>query len=230
MSQQRAVVLLSGGLDSATVAAIARSEGYSLAAITFDYGQRHRAELAAAANVARAAGVVRHVVMPIDLRQFGGSALTSDIPVPKDRGAEEIGHGIPITYVPARNTIFLSFALALAEVEKAADIFIGANARDYSGYPDCRPEYISAFESMANLAVAEAVEGRLKINIRAPLMELGKGEIIKRGLALGVDYSLTRSCYDPDPLGRACGHCDSCQLRLKGFAEAGMADPAPYVP
>jgi 7-cyano-7-deazaguanine synthase len=230
MSQKRAVVLLSGGLDSATVAAIARAEGYSLAAITFDYGQRHRAELAAAADVARAAGVVRHVVMPIDLRKFGGSALTSDIPVPKDRGAEEIGHGIPITYVPARNTIFLSFALALAEVEKASEIFIGANARDYSGYPDCRPEYIDAIEKMANLAVAEAVEGRLKINIRAPLMELGKGEIIKKGLALGVDYALTRSCYDPDAEGRACGRCDSCHLRLKGFAEAGIADPAPYTP
>jgi 7-cyano-7-deazaguanine synthase len=230
MSQKRAVVLLSGGLDSATVAAIARSEGYSLAAITFDYGQRHRAELAAAAEVARAVGVVRHVVMPIDLRKFGGSALTSDIPVPKDRGADEIGHGIPITYVPARNTIFLSFALALAEVEKAADIFIGANARDYSGYPDCRPEYIAAFETMANLAVAEAVEGRLRINIRAPLMTLGKGEIIRKGLALGVDYGLTRSCYDPDSQGRACGRCDSCQLRLKGFAEAGIADPAPYTP
>ena len=229
MSGKRAVVLLSGGLDSATVAAIARSQGYTLAAITFDYGQRHRAELAAAEKVARAAGVSRHVVMPIDLRKFGGSALTSDIPVPKDRGAEEIGHGIPITYVPARNTIFLSFALALAEVEKAADIFIGANARDYSGYPDCRPEYIAAFEKMANLAVAEAVEGRLKITIRAPLMELGKGDIIRRGLSLGVDYSLTRSCYDPDGEGRACGHCDSCQLRLKGFAEAGIADPAPYV-
>jgi 7-cyano-7-deazaguanine synthase len=228
MSQKRAVVLLSGGLDSATVSAIARAEGFSLVAITFDYGQRHRAELAAAADVARAAGVVRHVVMPIDLRKFGGSALTSDIPVPKDRQAEEIGHGIPITYVPARNTIFLSFALALAEVEKAADIFIGANARDYSGYPDCRPEYIAAFERMANLAVAEAVEGRLKICVRVPLMELGKGDIIKRGLALGVDYSLTRSCYDPDARGRACGRCDSCQLRLKGFAEAGIADPAPY--
>jgi 7-cyano-7-deazaguanine synthase len=227
-SDKRAVVLLSGGLDSTTVAAIARAEGYAIAALTFDYGQRHRAELAAAEQVARAIGVARHVVMPMDLRTFGGSALTSDIPVPKDRGAHEIGHGIPVTYVPARNTIFLSFALALAEVEKAADIFIGANARDYSGYPDCRPEYIAAFERMANLAVAEAVEGRLAIRIRAPLMELGKGEIIKAGLALGVDYGPTRSCYDPDAAGRACGRCDACLLRLKGFAEAGIPDPAPY--
>jgi 7-cyano-7-deazaguanine synthase len=227
-ADKRAVVLLSGGLDSTTVAAIARAEGYAIAALTFDYGQRHRAELAAAEQVARAIGVARHVVMPMDLRTFGGSALTSDIPVPKDRGAHEIGHGIPVTYVPARNTIFLSFALALAEVEKAADIFIGANARDYSGYPDCRPEYIAAFERMANLAVAEAVEGRLAIRIRAPLMELGKGEIIKAGLALGVDYGPTRSCYDPDAAGRACGRCDACLLRLKGFAEAGIPDPAPY--
>jgi 7-cyano-7-deazaguanine synthase len=166
----------------------------------------------------------------MDLRKFGGSALTSDIPVPKDRAGDEIGQGIPVTYVPARNTIFLSFALALAEVEKAADIFIGANARDYSGYPDCRPEYIAAFERMANLAVAEAVEGRLTIRIRAPLMELGKGDIIKRGLELGVDYGLTRSCYDPDAEGRACGRCDACLLRLKGFAEAGIPDPAPYAP
>jgi 7-cyano-7-deazaguanine synthase len=227
-ADKRAVVLLSGGLDSATVAAIARAEGYSVVALTFDYGQRHRAELVAADQVARAAGVVRHVVMPMDLRKFGGSALTSDIPVPKDRRSDEIGHGIPVTYVPARNTIFLSFALAFAEVEMAADIFIGANARDYSGYPDCRPEYIAAFERMANLAVAEAVEGRLTIRIRAPLMELGKGDIIKRGLALGVDYGLTRSCYDPDPAGRACGRCDACLIRLKGFAEAGIPDPAPY--
>jgi 7-cyano-7-deazaguanine synthase len=227
---KRAVVLLSGGLDSATVAAIARAEGYALAALTFDYGQRHRAELAAAERVARAIGVARHVVMPMDLRRFGGSALTADIPVPKDRDGDEIGHGIPITYVPARNTIFLSFALALAEVETASDIFIGANARDYSGYPDCRPEYIAAFERMANFAVAEAVEGRLTIRIRAPLMELGKGDIIKKGLTLGVDYGLTRSCYDPDAEGRACGHCDACLLRLKGFAEAGIPDPAPYAP
>jgi 7-cyano-7-deazaguanine synthase len=225
---KRAVVLLSGGLDSTTVAAIARAEGYSIAALTFDYGQRHRTELVAAEQVACAIGVARHVVMPMDLRKFGGSALTSDIPVPKDRAADEIGHGIPVTYVPARNTIFLSFALALAEVEKAADIFIGANARDYSGYPDCRPEYIAAFERMANLAVAEAVEGRLRIRIRAPLMELGKGDIIKKGLALGVDYGLTRSCYDPDAMGHACGRCDACLIRLRGFAEAGIPDPAPY--
>lgn len=230
MTAKRAVVLVSGGLDSATVAAIARAEGFDVVALTFDYGQRHRIEIAAAANVARAAGAVRHVVMPIDLRTFGGSALTADIPVPKGRSAEEMGGGIPVTYVPARNTIFLSFALALAEVERAADIFIGANARDYSGYPDCRPEFIAAFERLANLAVAEAVEGRLAIRIRAPLMELGKGEIVKKGLALGVDYGLTRSCYDPDAEGRACGRCDSCLLRLKGFAEVGVPDPAPYVP
>jgi 7-cyano-7-deazaguanine synthase len=229
-TRPRAVVLLSGGLDSATVAAIARSEGFDVVALTFDYGQRHRSELIAAEEVARAAGAVRHVVMPINLRVFGGSALTSDIPVPKGRSGEEIGQGIPVTYVPARNTIFLSFALGLAEVERCADIFIGANARDYSGYPDCRPAFIEAFERMANLAIAEAVEGRLTIRIRAPLMELGKGEIIRTGLALGVDYGLTRSCYDPDPQGHACGRCDSCQLRLKGFAEAGIPDPAPYLP
>jgi 7-cyano-7-deazaguanine synthase len=230
VTAKRAVVLISGGLDSATVAAIARAEGFDVVALTFDYGQRHRVELSAAADVARAAGAVRHVIMPIDLRTFGGSALTADIPVPKGRTAEEMGHGIPVTYVPARNTVFLSFALALAEVERVADIFIGVNARDYSGYPDCRPEFIAAFERLANLAVAEAVEGRLRIRIRAPLMELGKGEIVKRGLALGVDYSLTRSCYDPDPEGRACARCDSCSLRLKGFAEVGVPDPAPYVP
>ncbi|MGE5540291.1 MAG: 7-cyano-7-deazaguanine synthase QueC [Gemmatimonas sp.] len=227
---KRAVVLLSGGLDSATVAAIARSQGYDVVALTFDYGQRHRAELVAAEQVARASGAVRHVVMPIDLRTFGGSALTSDIPVPKDRSGDEIGQGIPVTYVPARNTIFLAFALGLAEVERCADIFIGANARDYSGYPDCRPAFIDAFERLANLAIAEAVEGRLTIRIRAPLMEMGKGEIIRTGLALGVDYGVTRSCYDPDTHGRACGRCDSCQLRLKGFAEAGIPDPAPYAP
>ncbi|HTI87658.1 MAG TPA: 7-cyano-7-deazaguanine synthase QueC [Alphaproteobacteria bacterium] len=229
-TRPRAVVLLSGGLDSATVAAIARSDGFDVVALTFDYGQRHRSELFAAEQVARAAGAVRHVVMPINLRVFGGSALTADIPVPKGRSGDEIGEGIPVTYVPARNTIFLSFALGLAEVERCADIFIGVNARDYSGYPDCRPAFIAAFERMANLAIAEAVEGRLSIRIRAPLMEMGKGEIIRTGLALGVDYGLTRSCYDPDTHGRACGRCDSCQLRLKGFAEAGIPDPAPYMP
>jgi 7-cyano-7-deazaguanine synthase len=229
-ARPRAVVLLSGGLDSATVAAIARSEGFDVVALTFDYGQRHRCEVIAAEQVAHAAGAVRHVVMPIDLRVFGGSALTDDIPVPKGRSGDEIGRGIPVTYVPARNTIFLSFALGLAEVERCADIFIGANARDYSGYPDCRPAFIEAFERLANLAIAEAVEGRLAIRVRAPLMELGKGEIIRAGLALGVDYGLTRSCYDPDASGRACGRCDSCQLRLRGFAEAGIPDPAPYAP
>jgi 7-cyano-7-deazaguanine synthase len=223
-----AVVLLSGGLDSATALAIAHTEGFDTIALSFRYGQRHETEIAAARLIARRAGVRRHEIIDIDLRTFGGSALTSDVEVPKGRSADEITHGIPVTYVPARNTIFLSFALALAEVEAAADIFIGANARDYSGYPDCRPDYIAAFERMANLAIAEAVEGRLKIRIRAPLMELGKGDIIRRGLALGVDYGLTRSCYDPDASGQACGRCDACLLRLKGFSEAGIPDPAPY--
>lgn len=221
-----AVVLLSGGLDSATVLAIARSEGYEPIALSFRYGQRHEAEIDAATALARRAGV-RHVIADIDLRIFGGSALTSDAAVPKGRAATEIAEGIPITYVPARNTIFLSYAMALAEVSGAADIFIGVNALDYSGYPDCRPEFISAFESMANLATKAGVEGR-RLTIRAPLMHLTKGEIIARGTALGVDYAATRSCYDPDAGGAACGECDACQLRLKGFAEAGMQDPAPY--
>jgi len=222
-----AVVLLSGGLDSATVLAIARSEGFEVITLSFRYGQRHDVEIAAARDIAQRAGVRRHVIVDIDLRIFGGSALTSDIAVPKGRSASEISHGIPVTYVPARNTIFLSYALALAEVSMANDIFIGVNALDYSGYPDCRPEYIEAFEAMANLATKAGVEGR-RLTIHAPLMHDTKGGIIARGIQLGVDYAATRSCYDPDASGSACGDCDACQLRLKGFAEVGMRDPAPY--
>ncbi len=223
-----AVILLSGGLDSATCGAIARSRGFELCALSFDYGQRHRAELEAAGRVAVSLGTKRHVTVPIDLRPFGGSALTADIEVPKDRPLEEMSTGIPITYVPARNTVFLSLALAYAEVQGAADIFIGVNAVDYSGYPDCRPEYIAAFEQMANLATKAAVEGTLRFTIHTPLVELSKAEIIRTGTELGVDYALTRSCYELDAAGTSCGHCDSCTLRLKGFAEAGLADPAPY--
>jgi 7-cyano-7-deazaguanine synthase len=222
-----AVVLLSGGLDSATVLAIARSEGFDTIALSFRYGQRHDVEIAAAQAIAKRAEVLRHVIVDIDLRVFGGSALTSDIAVPKGRSASEISHGIPITYVPARNTIFLSYALALAEVSMADNIYIGVNALDYSGYPDCRPEYIEAFEEMANLATKAGVEGR-HLTIHTPLMHETKGEIIARGTKLGVDYAVTRSCYDPDESGAACGECDACQLRLKGFREAGMRDPAPY--
>jgi len=224
----KAVVLLSGGLDSATTLAIARNEGFECYALSFRYGQRHRLETDAAAQIARQLGAAQHRITDIDLRQFGGSALTGDIEVPKDRPAGQISRGIPITYVPARNTIFLSFALAWAEVLGSSDIFIGVNAIDYSGYPDCRPEYIEAYERMANLATRAAVEGRLHLNIHTPLIRLTKAQIIQRGLQLGVDYSLTRSCYDPDSEGRACGRCDSCRLRLKGFAEAGRNDPAPY--
>ncbi len=223
-----AVVLLSGGLDSATIAAIARRDGYTVFALSFDYGQRHDVEIQAARRVAAAAGAKRHVVLPIDLRAFGGSALTDDIPVPKGRSEDDMAAGIPVTYVPARNTIFLSLALAWAEVLGTGDIFIGVNARDYSGYPDCRPDYLAAFQAMANLATKGAVEGTLPVTIHNPLIDLTKGEIITLGTGLGVDYSLTRSCYDPDSHGRACGACDSCALRLKGFAEAGFADPAPY--
>jgi len=223
-----AVILLSGGLDSATTAAIARAEGFELAAVSFDYGQRHRTELDAAQRVARSLGIVRHITIPIDLRPFGASALTAAIDVPKGRTSDEMETGIPITYVPARNTVFLSLALAYAEVMSAADIFIGVNAIDYSGYPDCRPEYIAAFEQMANLATKASVEGRLRFKIHTPLVNLTKAEIIRRGTALDVDYGLTRSCYDPDPSGAACGRCDSCTLRLKGFQEAGLTDPAPY--
>ena len=222
-----AVLLLSGGLDSTTLLAHALHQGFDVHAMTFRYGQRHATEIEAARRVATAFGVRDHVIVDIDLRTFGGSALTSDIAVPKDRDVAET-EGIPITYVPARNTIFLSFALAWAEVLNAQNIFIGVNALDYSGYPDCRPEYIASFERMANLATRGGVEGTNPIHIRTPLIDLTKAQIIRRGLDLGVDYSITQSCYDPDATGAACGHCDACQLRLRGFAEAGAADPAPY--
>lgn len=224
-----AVVLLSGGLDSATVLAIARSEGFAPSALSFRYGQRHAVELAAAERVAKSQGVARHVIVDIDLRTFGGSALTSDVAVPKHASADEIGGDIPITYVPARNTIFLSFALAFAETIGTGDIFIGVNALDYSGYPDCRPEYIAAWQAMANLATKAAVQGRQSLTVHTPLIHLTKAQIIRRGLDLGVDYSLTSSCYDPDPSGAACGRCDSCLLRLKGFSECGARDPIRYV-
>jgi 7-cyano-7-deazaguanine synthase len=220
-----AVVLLSGGLDSATALAIARHAGYVAHAISFRYGQRHAYELACAARVAAALSAQRHVVVDFDLRAFGGSALTADIAVPKDRSLDAMAQGIPITYVPARNTIFLSFALAWAETLGAGDIFIGVNALDYSGYPDCRPEYIAAYEHMANLATKAGVEGRARVHIHTPLIQLTKAQIIQRGLELGVDYGLTSSCYDPDADGRPCGACDSCRLRAKGFAEAGVPDP-----
>jgi 7-cyano-7-deazaguanine synthase len=224
----RAIVLLSGGLDSATILAIAKAEGYESHALSFRYGQRHATELEFAARVAKALGASRHVVADIDLRAFGGSALTAAIAVPKHDRAEEIGGGIPVTYVPARNTIFLSFALAFAETAGANDIFIGVNAVDYSGYPDCRPEYLAAFEHMARLATKAGVEGGA-LRIHAPLLELTKSEIIRRGTALGVDYALTRSCYDPASDGASCGRCDACLLRLRGFAQAGLTDPIPYV-
>jgi 7-cyano-7-deazaguanine synthase len=219
---------LSGGLDSATVLAIARSEGYEPCAISFRYGQRHAVELAAAERVARSQGVARHVTIDLDLRKFGGSALTSDVAVPKHATADEIGSEIPVTYVPARNTIFLSLALAFAETIDCGDIFLGVNALDYSGYPDCRPEYLAAYEAMANLATKAAVEGRWRVKLHAPLLHLTKAQIIARGLTLGVDYALTASCYDPAPDGAACGHCDSCLLRLRGFAENGVGDPIRY--
>jgi len=221
----RAVVLLSGGLDSTTTLAIARAEGFDTYALSFEYGQRHAYELEAARRVAAALGASDHVIATIDLRMFGGSALTSDIDVPKHRPLDAMGDGIPITYVPARNTIFLSFALAWAEVLGAADIFIGVNALDYSGYPDCRPEYIEAYQRMANLAVKVAVEGTSSIRIHTPLLAMSKADIIRRGLELGVDFGMTSSCYDPDADGTPCGACDSCQLRLKGFQEAGVIDP-----
>lgn len=204
--------------------------GFDVHAMTFRYGQRHVSEIEAARRVAERYGVRDHVVVDIDLRTFGGSALTADIAVPKDRSAQAMAEGIPITYVPARNTIFLSFCLAWAEVLGATDIFIGVNALDYSGYPDCRPEYVAAYERMANLATREGVEGSTPIRIRTPLLHLTKREIVELGLSLGVDYSITLSCYDPAPSGEACGHCDACRLRLKGFADAGIEDPAPYVP
>ena len=221
---KRAVVLLSGGIDSATAAAMAKAKGYRLHALTFRYGQRHAREVESAKRIAAALGAVQHLILDLDLRQIGGSALTAEIPVPKGRGLEEIGSGIPVTYVPARNTIFLSYALALAEVIGSEEIVLGVNAIDYSGYPDCRPEYIAAFEQMANLATQASVEGRSKLTIHAPLIHLTKAEIILQGAALGVDFQLTWSCYDPTPNGQPCRACDSCVLREKGFAEAGIAD------
>jgi 7-cyano-7-deazaguanine synthase len=223
-----AVVLLSGGLDSATALAVAKRDGYEPYALSFDYGQRHLFELEAARRVAGAAGVRQHIVLPLNLRLFGGSALTADLPVPKDRAESEMSHGIPVTYVPARNTIFLSIALGWAEALGASDIYLGVNALDYSGYPDCRPEYLQAFERMANLGTKAGVEGTATWRIHAPLIEMTKSQIIRTGTALGVDYSLTHSCYDPDAAGHPCGHCDSCRLRLKGFAEAGQTDPLAY--
>jgi 7-cyano-7-deazaguanine synthase len=223
----KAVILVSGGLDSATVLAIARKAGHELYALSFDYGQRHRFELESAAHICRANEVASHIVFPIDARIFQGSALTNDIPVPHQRSEAEIGDGIPVTYVPARNTIFLALALGLAESIRATELFIGVNAVDYSGYPDCRPEFISAFESVANLATKAGVEGS-RMTIQTPLISLTKAEIIRLGLQLGVDYGLTHSCYDPNRHGVSCGECDSCQLRLKGFNEAGVEDPIEY--
>lgn len=220
----KAVCLLSGGLDSATCLALARRGGYETYALSFDYGQRHRIELEAAANVAAAIGAAAHKVAKIDLRVFGHSALTDDIDVPKGRDEAAMGHGIPVTYVPARNTIFLSFALAWAEVLEASDIFIGVNALDYSGYPDCRPEFIEAFEAMANLATRAGVEGHTRLKIHTPLIRLSKAEIVRLGNELSVPFGLTHSCYDPGPTGLPCGQCDSCLLRAKGFREAGIAD------
>ena len=225
---KRAVVLLSGGLDSSTVLAIARCQGYELFALSFSYGQRHIVELEAASRVAASIGVAAHRVAKIDLRIFGGSALTADIDVPKGRDAEQMSHGIPITYVPARNTIFLSFALAWAEVLGSSDIFIGVNALDYSGYPDCRPEFIEAFEKMANRATRAGVEGRQALKIHTPLIAMTKAQIVAKGTELGVDYSLTSSCYDPSTAGEPCGECDSCLLRQKGFRENGIVDPLKY--
>ena len=225
---RNAVVLVSGGLDSATALAVAARDGFALNALTFRYGQRHASEIEAAKRVVRGAGVLRHEIAEIDLTIFGGSALTADIPVPRDRDLTEGETEIPVTYVPARNTIFLSYALAFAEVIESTDIYIGVNALDYSGYPDCRPEYIAAFEEMSNLATRAGVEGSTRLRIHTPLISLSKSEIIRLGTSLGVDYSVTVSCYDPGPDGAACGRCDSCQLRLKGFREVGLADPVRY--
>lgn len=227
-AQPKAVVLLSGGLDSTTTLAIAKSQGFEVYALSFRYGQRHEVELAAASRIAAASDVTEHVIAQFDLGRFGGSALTADIAVPKGRSLDEMGAGIPVTYVPARNTVFLSFALAWAETLGASDIFIGVNALDYSGYPDCRPGYIAAYEQMANLATKAGVEGTQRLKIHTPLIQLTKAEIIQKGLELGVDYGQTITCYDPSPEGEACGQCDACLLRLKGFAENGLADPAPY--
>lgn len=224
-SNTPAVVLLSGGLDSATVLAIARKQGFECHALSFDYGQRHRVELDAARNIARHLGVASHRWVNIDLRAFGGSALTDDIDVPKDRDESQMSREIPVTYVPARNTIFLAYALGLAEVLQSSDIFIGVNAVDYSGYPDCRPEFVKAFGDMANLATRAAVEQHHRLTIHTPLIDLPKADIIRRGLELGVDYGLTHSCYDPLPAGKPCGRCDSCRLRIAAFASLGMTDP-----
>ncbi|HEV2084509.1 MAG TPA: 7-cyano-7-deazaguanine synthase QueC [Gemmatimonadales bacterium] len=228
MTKPTAVVLLSGGMDSATTAAIALDQGFDVHALSFRYGQRHAAELEASRRVAERLGIRKHIVLDIDLRAFGGSALTGELDVPKDTPLEEIGQRIPPTYVPARNTIFLAFALGWAEVLGASDIFMGANAMDYSGYPDCRPEYMRAFQEMANLATRAGAEEGRRMTIHTPLISLSKREIIERGLALGVDYAITLTCYDPSPDGAACGRCDACLLRLKGFREAGLEDPAPY--
>jgi 7-cyano-7-deazaguanine synthase len=224
----RAVVLLSGGLDSATTLAVAREEGYECFALSFDYGQRHARELESAKKIAASLAAARHLTLRLDLRSIGGSALTDEVDVPKGRSDEAIGAGIPITYVPARNTIFLSFALGWAEVLEASTIVIGVTAVDYSGYPDCRPEYIAAFERMAALATRAGVEGRQPVRIRTPLIQMTKAEIVGAGIAAGVDYALTLSCYDPSPDGAACGRCDACALRRKGFAEAGVPDPTRY--
>ena len=226
---KKAVVLSSGGIDSTTAMAIAKHEGYKIYSLSFFYGQRHAFEIEAAQKVANAIGITEHHVINIDLKKIGGSSLTDDIDVPKDRDEQKMIREIPVTYVPARNTIFLSLALAWAEVLKSSDIFIGVNAIDYSGYPDCRPEYVDAFERMANLATKAGVEGDIKIRIRTPLIRLTKAQIIQKGIELGVDYALTHSCYDPSPQGLACGRCDSCFLRRKGFKEAGVTDPTRYI-
>lgn len=228
--RRRAVCLLSGGLDSSTSMAVARREGFECFALTIDYGQRHRVELEAAARVARALGAARHLVVRVDLAAIGGSALTAEMPLPRGREITEIGRGIPLTYVPARNTVFLACALAWAETQEAEDIFIGVNALDYSGYPDCRPEFIAAFEALANLATKAGVEGRLRMRIHTPLIRLSKAEIVRLGSELGLDFGLTWSCYDPLPEGRPCGECDSCLLRRKGFREAGISDPLEDAP
>jgi 7-cyano-7-deazaguanine synthase len=227
LGERKAVVLLSGGLDSTTVVAMAREQGFEVYALSFDYGQNHKIELESAKRVAEKLGVKQHAIVKVDLRSFGGSALTSDQPVPKHRTAEAIGHGVPVTYVPARNTVFLSLALAYAETLEATDIFLGVNALDYSGYPDCRPEFIEAFETLANLATKMGTEGK-RVTIHTPLIAMTKKQIVEAGLKLGVDYTQTVSCYDPGASGEACGACDACLLRLKGFAEAGISDPAAY--
>ncbi|MCU0703211.1 MAG: 7-cyano-7-deazaguanine synthase QueC [Fimbriiglobus sp.] len=224
----RAVVLLSGGLDSSTTLAVAKSQGFDLFALSVDYGQRHRIELERAVAVAQAVGVADHRTVRLDLRAIGGSALTAEIGVPKDRTDEAIGHGVPVTYVPARNTILLGVALGYAETVQAFDLFIGANVLDYSGYPDCRPEFLQAFENLANLATKAGTEGTGKFRVHAPLLKLTKAEIIREAVKWKLDVGLTLSCYDPDATGRACGRCDSCSLRKKGFAEAGVSDPKPY--